>query len=585
MAEGQAEVKIVTMDAVANLGELRKQISEAKKALDGMNVGSKEYRAQLKEVITGQNLLRAAMNGTTATAEHLKDAIDENGTSYNSLVNQMANLKREFRATTDEVRRANLGEQIKGINDELKRMDAMKGDFQRNVGDYFNQVAEPLKQAVADLPSGLAAIRQPMDDLGKSMSLMSKQPILGIIGLLSPLLVKIAESLKEDEGAMNAVKKAMDTLKPVTDFFASVLDTIVGTLTDLIDRAATFLGSSGIFQKVVQGAVGVGNAIVQFIVAPIKGVIGAIKVFKEEGVKGFRNAWKAFQDEAEKGVAFKSNFQTGQVVADTIMAGAKSRKKEAQDTGKAIVKEMAKGAEESIDELIAKAFDRAEKAAAERLRKRQADESFVDSLIAENLAGIEAEMDAYFEAERVMQEESVRVAKEAAEQKLAAMAGYADGASSIVGSIADILESSTEESEKNTKAVKALRIASTIIDTISGAVSAYVSTWSSTLPLTAKAILAPVNAATVVAAGMANVAKMRSTTVSASSAPTGDVSVAASVPAPSLSTSVPTTTVVNGAKTETALNNAAQPQRVYILQSDIEAAENASRTQVAESSF
>ena len=72
----QVKVEIVTVDAVSNLAELKAQISEAKKALDGMALGSKEYQDQLKEVITGQNLLRAAMNGTTATAEELKAAVE-----------------------------------------------------------------------------------------------------------------------------------------------------------------------------------------------------------------------------------------------------------------------------------------------------------------------------------------------------------------------------------------------------------------------------------------------------------------------------------------------------------------------------
>ena len=202
MAE-QVDVKIVTVDAVNNLADLKKAIKDAKDNLATLDLGSKAYRDQLKQVIEGQNLLRAAMNGTTATAEHLKDAIDKEGTSYNALVNQMANLKREFRSATTEAERADIGGRIKEINDELKRMDAMKGDFQRNVGDYFNQVTAPLKSVIQDLPSGLNAIKQPMDDVTKSLSLMGKQPILGILGLLAPLISDIAKGLKDNETPTN----------------------------------------------------------------------------------------------------------------------------------------------------------------------------------------------------------------------------------------------------------------------------------------------------------------------------------------------------------------------------------------------
>lgn len=584
MAE-QAEVTIVTVDAVTNLKELRENISEAKTALEGMKVGSQEYQTQLKEVIKGQNLLRAAMNGTTATAEQLRDAVDEEGKSYNSLVNQMANLKREFRATTDEAERADLAGRIKEINEQLKDMDEMQGSFVRNVGDYFNQTSKAMKDVIKDLPSGLNAIKTPLDDVEKTMGLMSKQPILGIIGLLAPLLMKIADALKEDDNAMAAVKKGMDALKPVTDFFASILDELVGIVSDLITKVSEFFSGSNIFAKIVQGVMGVGNAILKFVVAPFKGIAAAIKVFKEQGVKGIGDAAKAFAEEANKGVAFAENFKAGAAIAETMMQGVRSRKNTARETGKELVKEIEKGAEESIDEMIAKAFERAEKAAAERLAQRQADENVVNQLIAANLDEIEAEMDAYFEAERVQEETSVKIAQDAAKKKMAVYSAYVSGVSGLLSSVAEALDASDNASEASVKAAKNLRIASATIDMIAGAVTAF-STAQQLGPI-AGPIVGAINAAAVVAAGIANIAKIRSTTVSkkSSSSPNVSAPTAATVSAPAVETAVPTTTVVNGSRTEEMLNSAAQPQKVYILQSDIEAAGDASRVQVAESSF
>lgn len=578
----QVKVEIVTIDAINNLEELRKKIKDAKDNLSTLNLGSKEYRDQLKQVIEGQNLLRAAMNGTTATAEHLKDAIDAEGSSYNSLVNQMANLKREFRAATTEAERADIGGRIKEINDELKRMDAMKGDFQRNVGDYLNQTSKAMKDVIRDLPSGLDAVKGPLRDIEGTMGLMSKQPILGIIGLLSPLLVQIAGALKEDDSAMAAVKKAMDALKPLMDFFSGILANIVDILGDLIGRVVEFVQGNGLIPKVINAVAGVGNAIINFVVAPFKGVIAAIKVFKEQGIKGLGDAGRAFAAEMKSGVAFKSNYEAGQTLADTFMAGARSKKKEARDTGKAITKEVEKGAEESMDEMIAKLFDKAEKAAAERLRKRKEDESVVDALIAENLESINAEMEAYFEAERVMEETSVKIAQDAAKKKLAAMSAYADGASGLLSAVADAMESGSDASEREVKAAKNLRIAAATIDMISGAVTAF-STAQSLGPI-AGPIVGAINAAAVVAAGIANIAKIKSTNVSKDSSPTASTPTEATVNAPQMPTVSPTT-VTTGATTERALNAASQPQKVYILQSEIEAAGDASRVQVAESTF
>jgi hypothetical protein len=105
--------------------------------------------------------------------------------------------------------------------------------------------------------------------------------------------------------------------------------------------------------------------------------------------------------------------------------------------------------------------------------------------------------------------------------------------------------------------------------------------------LTAKTILAPLNAASVVAAGLANIAKIRATNVSRS----GD---AGTPSAPSIATvSAPSYTytpqeqlrTVTSASEEDRLNRMAEPARVYILQSDIEAAGRAAKVQVDESTF
>ena len=576
MAE-QVDVKIITVDAVNNLADLKKAIKDAKDNLATMNLGSKEYQKQLKEVIEGQNLLRAAMNGTTATAEHLKDAIDKEGVSYNSLVNQMANLKREFRATTDEAERANLATRIRDINTELKKLDAMKGDFQRNVGDYL---AKDLKSVVQDLPSGLKAIRGPLDDVSKTMGLMSKQPILGILGLLAPLINEIVKGLKENEDAMAGIKKILDSLKPVMDFFSGILQNVVEYVGDLISQAANFLGSSGIFNQIVKGVMGVGNAILQFVIAPFKAVGAAVKVFKEQGIKGIGDAARAMNEEFNKGIAFKQNFQSGQAVAEAIVAGAKSRKPG---------KEVAKKIKEDLEEELLKADDLEkiwEKALNKMLAKMREQNAFgneMQGVLDEQQALIDAEVEQYIaaledeaKAEQIVRETEVKMAKDAAKQKIDTMTAYASGVSGLTSSIADILENEGKEA-------KNLRIAAATIDMISGAVTAF-STAQQLGPI-AGPIVGAINAAAVVASGLANIAKIRSTNVSKNSTPSTNAPEAPTVSAPVLETAVPTTTVVNGASTEAALNRASEPQKVYILQSDIEAAGDTSRVQVAESSF
>jgi hypothetical protein len=419
-----------------------------------------------------------------------------------------------------------------------------------------------------------------MDDVTKSLSLMGKQPILGILGLLAPLISDIAKGLKDNETAMAGIKKLMDSLKPVMDFFSGILENVVVYVGDLINQAATFLGSSGIFNQIVKGVMGVGNAILQFVIAPFKAVGAAVKVFKEQGIKGIGDAARAMNEEFNKGIAFKQNFQSGQAVAEAIVAGAKSKKPG---------KEVAKAVKEDLEEELLKADDlekiweKALNKMLTKMRERYAFENEMQGVLDEQQALIDAEVEQYIaaledeaKAEQIVRETEVKMAKDAAKQKMATMTAYASGVSGLTSSLADILENEGKEA-------KNLRIAAATIDMISGAVTAF-STAQQLGPI-AGPIVGAINAAAVVASGLANIAKIRSTNVSKNSTPSTNAPETPTVSAPVLETAVPTTTVVNGASTEAALNRASEPQKVYILQSDIEAAGDTSRVQVAESSF
>ena len=596
MADEQAKVNIVTVDAVTNLNELRETIANAKKALNEMSIGSEEYRQQLVELDKAQNLLKNAVNGTTATEEDYQKALAGTSKTYNTLVKQMADMKKELRnidVSTEAGAKAfdDLAGRIASVNQELKDMDAKKGDFGRNVGDYFNQVTVPLKDIIKDLPSGLNAIKKPMDDVTKSLGLMGKQPILGILGLLAPLISQIATGIKENDGALKSVNKAMQALDPLMQFFENILDKVVNLVVDLIGKASAFISSNGIINKVIQGVMGVGNAILQFVIAPFKGIAAAIKVFQEEGVKGLGKAARAFGNEMKSGVSFKQNFQTGQAVADSILDGMSSRKTKAQKTGKDLAKETADAWEKVMQQRVKEYAEKVKaRAEAEKYLKglRDATQKDVDDATEAMNAELDAEtneiiarMQMEAEVERMIQEQSVKDAEEAAKKKVAAMNAYATGTADLLGAIADAFEANGELTEREEKRVKNLRIAAATINMLQGAVTAF-STAQELGPI-AGPIAGAINAAAVIATGVANIAKIKATNVSRDSAPT--TTTATPVSAPSIETAVPTTTVVNGARTEAALNNAAKPQKVYLVESEAQAMGNHVQVVEDETSF
>lgn len=653
MTEEITILKIGTSEAVKSVNDLKENIKVLKQTLGDLDVGSKEYQEALKDLKVNQNALKDAMYATSSSMEDVSKAARGQSETYNSLVHRMAKLKEEFRATGDAARRMQLGEEIKGINDQLKQLDALQGNFQRNVGNYTESIQKAFKglgDQVDGLRKGLKLADGGLNGFKDGMEGIAKSPALGTIGILVSLVVKLAGELKENETAMAAIKKLMDSLKPVTEFFSGIIERLADLLGDVIVKVTEFLGSNGLFQKIIQGVMGVGNAILQFVLAPIKGLAAAFKVFKEEGVKGIGNAAKAFGQEIKSGVAFKTNFQAGQAVADTIIAGAKSKKKEvkqaAQDLSKsfeegldlkgieaeiqkqldsdiALLDKAAQDANKTAQDIAKDRLSNLSKAVAHQLELNQIlteDEKerenkayeiqkegnerrlallrdFAQEAIAsgdmdayldywEEIADLEVEIetDALREKKR-LRDLDLKDAQENVKAQKATLQGLASATSSILGSIADLYEADSEQSEAQANRIKALRIASATIETISGAVGAYMQSVA-TIPPPAGAIVGAIQAAAVTAAGMAQIAQIRNTKVSANASAAETTPVIPAIQsAPATQQDIPQVRSITSASEEDRLNRMASNQRVYILSSDIEASQKARRTQVAETSF
>ena len=654
----ESEVKILTVEAVKSMADLRKAISDTKEALNGMELGSEEYQRTLAELIKEQNLMRGAMNGTTASMDDLKAAADGTTVSYNGLVNSMANMKRELRnldlsTAEGRARFKELSQEIKNTNDALKELDEKQGSYVRNVGNYtsgLKNLGEILKNNVPALGNTARAV----GDVDKAVHLLGQQPILGIIGLLAPLIAKITDELKDNKTAMGAVKKLTKSFEPVLKVVHGVLQKIAEWAAEALSGVASFVKTAlPQLKNFISGVVGVGNAIVQFLWFPIKQTIEAAKglgnilrdIFTGQWVKikeDAKNAVKGLNDAFTKGLDFKGNFEAGQKAGDAFIEGLASEKfkKKATKKGKDAIAEILKNIQISFDnemdsmlkdieskvnesinrtlEAEAKQLEFAKKREAASLAaidKTAAHQLELNEILTENerdkatksyeiqqlalerrlhaldefrqaaldrgdielLVQYEQDFaDTQIEIETATLREKKRLREQDKKDAIDTLQFYAKATSGIASSIADILE--TEG-----KSAKNLRIAAATIDMISGAVTAF-STAQQLGPI-AGPIVGAINAAAVVASGLANIAKIRATNVSKDAAPTSSAPAQATVSAPALETAVPTTTVINGARTETALNRAAQPQKVVLVQSEAEAMAEMTRVQVAEASF
>ena len=656
MEETITILRVDTGEAVTSVQDLKDNIKLLKDAVNQAEIGSQEYTDALNELRVNQNALKDAMYATTASMEDVAKSATGASESYNSLVHRMAALKEEFRSTADAARRMELGEQINEINTKLKEMDALQGNFQRNVGNY----AGDMKKVLGELPSFMAPVKGGLDNVNKSMGLLTKNPLLGIITLIFPLIQKITEGLKDNKTAIDAVDKAMKALQPVFNVVTKAVETLAGWISKAVDWFVKLLDQNKeTFQNIVSGAVGVGNAILQYLLTPIRTVVEAAKglgnIFKDI----FTGNWKAIKDDAgaafdgikdafKKGFDFKENFAAGKEAGEKFVEGLLSTEPKAKKAGQDVGKAAADGMDSEMDKMLAevdKAMERdfatwekqqekrnkiAQAHAKRRLEEiskqeevskrvnaimiddaKDLAEAQYQTQLAANQKRLEAikqfqqdalergDVEAYLEYEQQVADLEVEIQlnkmerinqindeatanqKQAMKERIDAMQWAASNTSSILNSIADMYDANSEGNKKNAQRAKNLRIAGAIIDTISGAVTALAT--AQQLGPIAGPIVGAVNAAAITAAGIANVMKIRQTPIDGSSS--GGSTASPTVSAPRIDVGPQQTTVVQGDQAEDRLNRMAQDQRVYILQSDIEAAGNTSKVQVAESSF
>lgn len=618
-------LKVGTEEAVRSVNDLKDNIKVLKQNLGELEIGTEKYQTTLEELKVNQNALKDAMYATTTSMEDVSAAATGASKSYNSLVHQMAALKEEWRATNDEARRNELGVQIAEINQQLKDMDASVGNFQRNVGNYESGVAgiaakfDAWGATLKQMPPTLGAAKESIGKVGETMQLVGKQPILGIIGLLAPIIMKITASLQENQTAMDAVKKLMESLQPVFDVLSGVLEGIAQGLSKAVEWLVQFVGESDGVKKVVSSIIGVGNSIFQYLLAPIKSAVAAFKglgkiigdVFKGDWSEIKNHAKETGQDIADaykEGFSFKSNFETGKAAVTDFINGVKDNKESAKQAGKEVASSFKEGYDEVLEKIKAENAEWADEQAAladeeafnqqfqaeldaqEAFQKEQNDlfwQGLNERLDAQEAAkqreadlekAVADDVTAYLAEQDKKRKES---AEETAQARIDTIFALTDATSSILGSIADMYEADEENAEKNAKKIKALRIAEATINTISGAIGAFMQA-TATMPPPFGAIVGAAQAAAITAAGIAQIAQMKKTTMTSSGAISSPNAVVA---APTVESNMPSVRSVTSATEEERLNQMAKEQRVYILSSDIEASLDGNKTRVEESSF
>ena len=564
-------LKVNALDAVQSVKDLRGSMSELRKIVNETKIGSDEYKAALDGVQKAQNMLSNATKlGVTETANAEK--------SYNALSREMAELKQQFKSAKTEVDRMNLAPRIKEINDQLKSMDASVGVFGRNVGNYAQGVAEGFS-SIGGAAGGMIA---PIKGVTAGFQVLSKTPVIGILGLLINIISAVIGQMKKSEEGTQALSKVIGILSNTMDIATKGLQWlgkgfawVIDKTTDLLKKFKLLGDESnkriGIEQKEIALAqqkrrVTMENADLELEISKkraeasdklnksgaesMKLTKEAMELEKKRMENNLNLARQEYELIKEKNALLPSSSQEMQAEADAYAAMQQAQqdynnkmreynsqlkemstraKQESKEAAEEVVKAIAGGEDEDWVLAVEEDFYRVEAATKKHL---------------ENMKQAQAEAAAEQtrkEKEEAAKREKIAQAEETWQKnKYNYISSLASSASKIAG--------------ENTAVGKALAVASTTISTYQAAQQAYASQFLPVPDISSPARGA-LAAAAAVASGIANVKSILAVKTDGSTTSMPSIS-GASVQtyAPAVVQNVPVTRTLTGASEEAKLN-------------------------------
>lgn len=238
---------IKTEDSQKTIKGLKKEIADLKKVLDNAVIGTDEFEQASRDLKVAQNELKTAMTGQKQTVEALDG-------SYDALVQEMAKLKKEWRATADVVKRNEIGEQIDIINSQLKELDATIGNNQRLVGSY----AEEFKKALGEQDDATIRTRTQLESVQKVTAGLASgyAAVQGAMTLLNIENENLQKAMVKVQSAM-AIAQGVGGMKDLVEGASRAKVAFAG----VTNGVKTFIGGLSGVQKAIIGT-GIGALVV-----------------------------------------------------------------------------------------------------------------------------------------------------------------------------------------------------------------------------------------------------------------------------------------------------------------------------------
>lgn len=240
------EVDIPTSEPVKNITELKKAVAalreEQKQLKDAGAENSEEY-VVLEQKIKALNT--AIADNTRTLQADVKEAANAEG-SYNALSAQLTKLKQAYHAAASDEEREAILQNLSQVDKKLKELDAAQGVYTRNVGNYAS--------AFGGLGAAVDKLKVPLNTLKASFTALATHPFIAIVGVLVVTFQKIAERIKENKAAMEALTVAFSAFNGIGTMIDRLIDKIAQGLGWLGEQITKIVKKLGLWSEAMQAA-------------------------------------------------------------------------------------------------------------------------------------------------------------------------------------------------------------------------------------------------------------------------------------------------------------------------------------------
>ena len=224
---------------IESLKDLQEQYAKTKQKIDELTKADGDNSAEIEQLTQQNKVLAQEMRGVE---KQMQNEIKAHKAAEGSLVAlraELGNLQKKYDSMSAFERMGVEGqatqEKIARLTAEIQGLEESTGRWSRNVGNY--------KSALKGMKDATEAAGLSSKGLDRIMKGLSANPWVTVITVLVGILVKLRDRLKDNEKVTASLGNAMDSMKPIFDWFSKAISKIADIFSNVLDWA---------IQKVIQ---------------------------------------------------------------------------------------------------------------------------------------------------------------------------------------------------------------------------------------------------------------------------------------------------------------------------------------------